>query len=172
MDETYDAERSAVFEKLENAVEIIDEKLVPTIESISYSKKYDLIKKIKDICIDMFLYLHYPDLIGKNVVGVCCEKKDYKVIYRCFLKNVLDKEMAANNLLDKIKNKLGYDIGKYAMTDAVPIVIYHADRDDMVNTLNLAENKITLSNKDYVDFLSYSVQDELEISSFIYAFPA
>ena len=169
MDETYDAERSAVFEKLENAVEIIDEKLVPTIESISYSKKYDLIKKIKDICIDMFLYLHYPDLIGKNVVGVCCEKKDYKVIYRCFLKNVLDKEMAANNLLDKIKNKLGYDIGKYAMTDAVPIVIYHTDKDDMINTLNLAENKITLSNKDYVDFLSYSVQDELEISSFIYA---
>ena len=169
MDETYDGENSTVSEKLEDAVGIIEEKLIPTIESISYSKKYDLIQKLKYICNDMFLYLHFPDLIGTNVVGISCESKDYKVIYKHFLKSVLDKEMSANNLLDKIKNKLGYDIGKYAMTDAVPIVIYHADRDDMVNTLNLAENKITLSNKDYVDFLSYSVQDELEISSFIYA---
>lgn len=169
MNETYNEESNTVFVKLEEAIQIIEEKLIPTIENISYSKKYDLIEKIKNICNTMFLYLYFPNIIGTNVVGICPNSKDYKVIYKRFLKNVLEEKMAAHNFLDRIKNKFGYDIGKYAITDTVPTIIYNNDRDEMINTLNISENKVFLSNDDYVDFLSYSITNELEISSLIYA---
>ncbi len=169
MDETDNVESNTVFVKLEEAIQIIEEKLIPTIENISYSKKYDLIEKIKNICNTMFLYLYFPNLIGTNVVGICPNSKDYKVIYKRYLKNVLGENMIANNLLDRIKNKFGYDIGKYAITNTVPIIIYNNDRGEMINTLNFSENKVFLSDKDYVDFLSYSITNELEISSLIYA---
>lgn len=67
MDETV-SENDAL--KILNEIRLtVDDKLIPAIEKIQYENKYELIDGICDICRDISLYLYFPELIDKNLVG-------------------------------------------------------------------------------------------------------
>ncbi len=68
MDETVGED--SITEKFLGEFEIlIDEKLLPIIGKIPYENKYELVDSISSLCRDISLYLYFPELINKVVVG-------------------------------------------------------------------------------------------------------
>lgn len=79
MDETIKIEKSNMIEYLREFQQLIDDTLIPSIEKVPYEKKYDFINQIKDISKDIALYLYFPEIINKTVVGIYQpDQKGYK----------------------------------------------------------------------------------------------
>ncbi len=63
-------DKKEILDKLDSLRFDIDNTLIPFIEKIGYYKKYEIIDKIKAIVSQISLYINFPEIIGKTVIGV------------------------------------------------------------------------------------------------------
>ena len=144
---------------------IIDDELVPSIEKIQYSFKYDTINKLKETSSDLSLYLKFPELINKTVVAFhnmsfitanTLYNKHFDVRFRRFL--------VSGPLLDTLLYYVSFNRGKYIFPKNVPVIISGSDEFDGVRCLNNSGSLITLDDKEYISLLKYSQDYSVDIS--------
>lgn len=63
-------EISPLLQKLFSFQDLIENKLVPSIEKVHYENKYKLIDNMRNITNEISFYLQAPYLIGKKVYGI------------------------------------------------------------------------------------------------------
>ena len=85
MDETVNT--NSIMERLNEFLIVVDEKLIPSIEKIQYIKKYDVISRIRNVGRDISLYLYFPEIISKNIIGFYnLNNESFKLIYENVLR--------------------------------------------------------------------------------------
>ena len=136
MDETVGED--SITEKLLWEFEIlIGEKLLPVIGKIPYENKYELIDAISGLSRDISLYLYFPELINKVVVGFHKPNvSGYKTVCSFLLEKRLKPE----------KSSILYD--QSVLSEAVPTIFYAGSDEQQLKCLNLAKKMVVLSDKD------------------------
>ncbi len=61
---------SPLLEQLFQFQDMLENKLIPSIERVQYERKYKLINEMIDMTTEMSFYLQAPYIIGKNVIGI------------------------------------------------------------------------------------------------------
>lgn len=162
MDETVGED--SITEKLLGEFEIlIDEKLLPVIGKIPYENKYELIDSISGLCRDISMYLYFPELINKVVIGFHnLDGVGYKFICSHLLENRLKPE----------KSSILYK--KSILSETVPTIFYAGSDEQQIKCLNLAEKTVVLSDKGYLALLNDSKTKEIDLAglSCIFSIPS
>lgn len=152
MDETVGED--SITEKLLWEFEIlISEKLLPVIGKIPYENKYELIDAISGLSRDISLYLYFPELINKVVVGFHKPNvSGYKTVCSFLLEKRLKPE----------KSSILYD--QSVLSEAVPTIFYAGSDEQQLKCLNLAKKMVVLSDKGYLELLSYSKTKQIDLA--------
>lgn len=139
---------------------IIDEKLIPVIEKILHTKKYEIIESVKNLYKDISLYLYFPELVNKVVVGFHRppQKSGYRVIWQQFFEGASGRERTS--VLPEIS----------ALADSVPTIIHTDSGEKQIKCLNLAEKIVSLTENNYLDLLRYSKEENIDLAGLLYAF--
>ncbi len=158
MDETVGED--SITEKFLGEFEIlIDEKLLPIIGKIPYENKYELVDSISSLCRDISLYLYFPELINKVVVGFHKPNiSGYKTVCSQFLENRLKPE----------KTSILYD--QSVLSETVPTIFYAGSDEQQLKCLNLAEKMVVLSDKGYLELLSCAKTKKIDLAGLSYVF--
>ena len=61
---------SPLLQNLYSFQELVDSRLVTSIEKVQYSQKYKLINDMRNITLEISFYLQAPYLIGKKIYGI------------------------------------------------------------------------------------------------------
>ncbi len=155
------------FAYFNEAGNIIDNDLVPVIEKLQYENKYAVIEKLKDILMDMALYLYFPEIINTTVVGIY-GPYEYKNDFKKLCKKVLDERFKPGTI-DKVINLLLKNENNHIISNIVPTILFNSQEQLPIKILNLPEKLIDCVNKEYIDFLKYSDENDLALESFSYA---
>lgn len=144
-------EVSPILHNLFSFQEMVENKLVPSIEKVQYERKYKLIDKMRDITDEISLYLHAPYLIGRKVYG----------IYRMNDNNVT--ELVDSVLGDEFKQK----DAEHLFCSDVPTIIYPEKENDMISALNIADTSILMGRSDYYEVVDLEKDEGMEIGSLL-----
>lgn len=157
-------DKSKVLEIFSEFQLLVDEKFIPSIELLKYENKYDLVEAINRVSDDLSFYLHFPEFIDRTVIGIHKPTDNYyKWIYNNFLKDFLEGDIDHNSLWKTIPNTNR----KTIFFESVPTIIYDNKVDNHIFALNIGQNRVSISNKQYVDLLYYTKIDHFDISSVI-----
>lgn len=136
LDET--AEKNSTLKDLNEIQLMVDEKLIPTIEKIQYENKYELIDRIHDICRDISLYLHFPEMIDKVLVGF--HNPDTLSFCGCTIFDTLPTIIHGN-----------------------PKQEYQG-----IRGLNFSEKTVSISNQEYSELFIHLNEKEIDLAGILY----
>ena len=150
LDETLDFEDSEIIKTVDEIRIIVDEQLVPAIEEISYIDKYKIIERIKSVCRNISLYMYFPELIGKSIIGFYHpDIKLKQLIYLQYLTETLEK------------SDLWFE--------DVPVFLGTDEKRQMITCLNIADKSIEMSNSEYSKLLKYVKEEGMRLGSLLEA---
>ena len=150
---------------------IVEEKLIPSIESVQYEKKYQLINEIKSICKEINIYLSFPGLIKTTVIGIHKPSEDvYKNIFKTYMETIFGDEYVDKSFWKTFLNRIGNSKNKSAVSDKIPSFIFNGQIENEVIGLNIGEKIIKLTNMDYLNLVSYSKEEKFDLASILYGF--
>ncbi len=153
---TYDE----MYEKLYSTV-IQD--LSVSLNRSSYPEKTRLISDLKDVIDGVEILTQFPELIGKNIIGILGSKSK--------INNVLLNQITTE------KNKI------YKFSKNVPSIIYNGTATESVKAVNLLENIVEITRDDFIKanrelykknidirqiLLAFSISTEMPYESLIY----
>lgn len=150
MDEK-EKEISPILHNLFSFQELVENKLVPSIEKVQYERKYKLIDKMRDITAEISFYLQAPYLIGRKVYGIY-HINDNRVSE--LINSVLGEEFKQKN-------------AKQFFCSDVPTIIYPEKENDMMSALNIADTSITMSKADYYEIVDLEKNEGMELGSLL-----
>lgn len=117
--------------------------LLTAVERISYENKYAVLDGANDLADTIGLYLNYPDLIGKYVIGFYApDVPQAKSVYTRYL-------CTDESAFSVIKEKFGISAGKGALSDSIPTILVRGEAQGQIRALNLAEKQIPLTLENY-----------------------
>ncbi len=135
------AEKNDMLEKLNVFKNILCGKMIPEIKRIPYKYKYDLISALEGLCKDISLYLYFPELINKMLIGF------YKP-------NALTCQAIYKDA---------------PLPDALPVILHGNSERRAVRGLNMAEKIVALSRTQYTDLLRYAKEEKFDLPGLLYA---
>ena len=150
MDEK-EKEISPILHNLFSFQELVENKLVPSIEKVQYERKYKLIDNMRDITAEISFYLQAPYLIGKKVYGIY-HINDNRVT-----------ELINSLLGDEFKQKNA----KHFFCSDVPTIIYPEKENDMISALNIADTSILMGKSDYYEVVNLEKDEGMELGSLL-----
>ena len=150
MDEK-EKEVSPILHNLFSFQEMVENKLVPSIEKVQYERKYKLINKMGDITDEISLYLQAPYLIGKKVYG----------IYH------LNDNYAAELVNSALGEGFDREDSEHLFCSDVPTIIYPEKDTDMISALNVADTSILMSRSDYYDVIGLEKDEGMELGGLL-----
>ena len=166
VDDEIDTGNNKSFAYFNETGNMIDNDLVPVIEKIQYENKYTIVEKLKDTLMDMALYLYFPEIVNTTVVGIY-NIYSYDKSADEFFNKVFEKRFNTN-MLDRLKELLSKNKNSHVLSDIVPTILFGSQEQFPIKILNLPEKLIDCTNKDYIDFLKYSNENDLYLESFSY----
>lgn len=156
MDEALDAEDSEILQNVNEIRLITDEQLVPAIEKIQYINKYKIIENIKNICKNISLYMYFPDLIGKNVIGFYHPNGIIRrSIYSNYLKKTFDTDSELSAYINECANVIGKKGNRNIFFEDVPVFICGNSSSSLISFLNVANKSVDVSYKEYISLLRH-----------------
>lgn len=138
MDEDLDRNDSEIMQAINDIKLIVDEQLIPAIEEIQYGDKYRIIDHIKEICQNISLYMYFPELIGKNVIGFY---HPGKVIRKSLYLRYLNTSFSSDGEIQDV------------FWEGIPAVITNDEKRDLISLLNVANKSVDISYADYIEIL-------------------
>lgn len=150
MDEK-EKEISPILHNLFSFQELVENKLVPSIEKVQYERKYKLIDNMRDITAEISFYLQAPYLIGRKVYGIY-HINDNRVT-----------ELINSLLGDEFKQKNA----KHFFCSDVPTIIYPEKENDMISALNIADTSILMGKSDYYEVVNLEKDEGMELGSLL-----
>ena len=152
MDETVNT--NSIMERLNEFLIVVDEKLIPSIEKIQYIKKYDVISRIRNVGRDISLYLYFPEIISKNIIGFYnLNNESFKLLYD----NVLRSKF---NMKEEPDFKGGRCFFK-----KIPAFLHGNADYQVIKALNIAEKSVELLEPEYLELLEYSDLKNIDLSA-------
>lgn len=128
------------------------------------AKKFAILDDLKQIGKNISILLHFPQLIGKTIVGIdSLPPAKARDIYKILLSGDFDNVIQDESLVDKLRGTTG----KITVSNLFPTIVSSEVQE--ISVLNTAENDVTLTNRQYVDLLSSSVNEQLDLSSLVHA---
>lgn len=153
-----------LFEKMSDYQLVIDEKMYDLMKEIHYEKKFAIIDELKQVGRNINILLHFPQMMGKNIVGMdMLPPAKSKEIYKLLLSEDFQNDIPEETVVDKLMGT----VGKTTISNLFPTIV--SSDSSEISVLNVAENDVKLSNKQYVDLLTASVNEQLDLSSLIHA---
>lgn len=117
--------------------------LVSAVERISYEKKYAVIDSANDLADTIGLYLNYPELVDKYVIGFYAPNGvQVKSVCTHYLRS-------SGGILSAIKQKLGLSDKSGGLSDTIPTILSHGEDYGQIRALNLADKHVSLSPEKY-----------------------
>lgn len=154
MDETVNT--NSIMERLNEFLIVVDEKLIPSIEKIQYIKKYDVISRIRNVGRDISLYLYFPEIISKNIIGFYnLNNESFKLLYD----NVLRSKF---NMKEEPDFKGGRCFFK-----KIPAFLHGNADYQVIKALNIAEKSVELLEPEYLELLEYSDLKNIDLSALL-----
>ena len=141
---------------LDELSQVIDEKLIPKIESISYDNKYTIIDRIRGIFDDIHFYLLMNELIGRNVL--------------VFHKPIVQAQKMIFSRYSDISLFVSDDSAEEK--ELVPLslpVILSGDEDSGVKYLNNGGKVIASSYEDHAELMKLSAESGIDLSAAVSA---
>lgn len=162
-DESVDSSRP-LLERMSEYQLLVDEKMYDLMKNIHYEKKFAILDDLKQIGKNISILLHFPQLIGKTIVGIdSLPPAKARDIYKILLSGDFDNVIQDESLVDKLRGTTG----KITVSNLFPTIVSSEVQE--ISVLNTAENDVTLTNRQYVDLLSSSVNEQLDLSSLVHA---
>ena len=168
MDESLDNNNSEIIQTINDIKIIVDEQLIPAIEEIQYAEKYSIINKLKRICQNISLYLFFPELIGKNIIGFYQPSGILqKAIYARYVQPVFDNNMNIRTELLNDESDLGKKGRRNIFLNGIPTILANEDEKSLISMLNIANKSINIPYFDYIELLKNIKHNEIEISKLV-----
>lgn len=142
---------SPLLQNLYSFQELVDSRLVTSIEKVQYSQKYKLINDMRNITLEISFYLQAPYLIGKKIYGIYHIDDD------------IASELVNTVLGTEFRN---HNIEKFFCSD-VPTIIYPDKDNDMISALNISDTLLTMGMEDYSDLIDIEYSEGMELGSLL-----
>ncbi len=144
MDESHEKAENRNFGLYNNMRQLINNELMAAVEKIAYEKKYEVIASANALADTIGLYLDYPELQNKQVIGFykpsAAQRKSIYTHYLRSLQKILP-------WMEKTSGKMQDRAG--GLSDTIPTIITYGESQEKIGALNLAEKQILLSPKSY-----------------------
>lgn len=152
-----EAQALALYNEMRNE---INTGLTSAVERISYEKKYAVIDSANDLADSIGLYLNYPELIDKYVIGFYAPTApQVKSVCTHYLRS-------SESVLAALKRKLGLSDQSGGLSDTIPTIFTHGEDHGQIRALNLAEKHIPLSSESYA-VLETGKRQEVELAGIL-----
>ena len=142
---------SPLLQNLYSFQELVDSRLVTSIEKVQYSQKYKLINDMRNITLEISFYLQAPYLIGKKIYGIYHIDDD------------IASELVNTVLGTEFRN---HNIEKFFCSD-VPTIIYPDKDNDMISALNISDTLLTMGMEDYSDLIDIEYSEGMELGGLL-----
>lgn len=140
MDESHEKAESRGSGLYNEIRQLINNELMTAVEKIAYEKKYEVIDNANDLADSIGLYLNYPKLQNKYVIGFYePDEIQTKSIYTHYL-------CSSQNTQAGFGKNQGRGGG---LSDTIPTIVTYGEGKGEIRALNLAEKQIQLSPKSY-----------------------
>ena len=140
MDESHEKAESRGSGLYNEIRQLINNELMAAVEKIAYEKKYEVIDNANDLADSIGLYLNYPELQNKYVIGFYepdeVQTKSIRTHYLCSSQNTQAG-------FGKNQDRGG------GLSDTIPTIVTYGEGKGEIRALNLAERRIQLSSKSY-----------------------
>lgn len=136
-----------MYEKLYSTV---IQELSVSLNRSSYPEKTRLISDLKDVIDSVEILTQFPELIGKNIIGILGSK---------------------SKINDALLNKIGTDKTKiYKFSKNVPSIIYNGTANERVKAVNLLENIAEITRDNFIKTNRELYKKNIDIRQFLLAF--
>lgn len=140
MDESHEKAESRGSGLYNEIRQLINNELMTAVEKIAYEKKYEVIDNANDLADSIGLYLNYPKLQNKYVIGFYePDEIQTKSIYTHYLCSSQNTQAG----FGKNQDRGG------GLSDTIPTIVTYGEGKGEIRALNLAEKRIQLYPKSY-----------------------
>lgn len=117
--------------------------LLSAVEPISYEDKYAVLDRANELADTIGLYLNYPELIGKYVIGFY-EPNEMRSdsLYKRYLGS-------SEGSFSRLKKEMGVSNENGDLSDTIPTILIHGEDSGQIRALNLAGKQVPLSPDHY-----------------------
>ena len=122
----------------------INTELAAAVEQISFGKKYAVIDAANALTDAIGLYINYPELVDKYVIGFYgLDEAQVKSICSHYLES-------ASEFMDFSQKNPGMLSQLDGLSDTIPTIFANGEEHGQIRALNLAEKSVFLSKENYV----------------------
>lgn len=169
MDDSVQTDASEARELFGEMQLLVDEKLSSAIERVPYERKYEVLTQVRDVCLDMSLYLYFPELVNQMIIGFHePDGEDLKTIYEKLLRGRFTEE-TYGSLTQRFFDRIKGVSGSRGVAGSVPMIVHGQTDKEMVGVLNAAEKIVSLSDTEYQGLSDYAENQELDLAQLAYA---